>query len=421
MHLSSEIIFQFIFCFFLIIYTGLKLGLNYRQINHLKQHRDYIPVDFHGLTTTAQHAALTDYQIKKVKRHSVQTLIEVGVLFCMTIGAGFAWFLHFWARFFSPTDAFYVFHTVFFSSIFLLSYCLNQILQFCLNILLDIKEERLGLRQRLFHGFKELGIAIGLGWPFLCGVLWIMQHDTTWWGYVWLFLNGFILLVMFIFPMWIDPLFVKVVPLDDAVFQQECLVLFKKCGLTVKSIFMTGTAHALSERGIAYVTGIGKQKRIVLHAKLFARLHHDEIKAVIAHELGHLHYHHAYQRFGLVLLSSFFILYATNWLITQPWFYTSWSIGLPSPFIGLLLLLWIGPVFLFWLQPLANYLSQQAELKADRYAAQHVNPTALVHVFLTFGGEESSYFLSDPWYNLVYESHPPLTERIALLRQKKSI
>lgn len=417
MHLSSAILFQLTFLLFLIIYTVLKLSLNYRQLIHLKQHRDYIPVDFQGLTTLTQHIHLTDYQIKKVKSHSVQTLIEVSLLFFMTFGSGFALILDFWAQFFSPIKTFYLFHIVFFSSVFFFSYCLNQLLQFGLNLIFDIKEDTMHFRQRFYQGLKEFGIAMSLGLPFLCGILWIMQQFSAWWWYVWLFLNSFILFVMFIFPVWIDPLFVKTIPLEDDAFQQECMYLFNKCGFTVQSIFMTGTMHALSERGIAYVTGIGRQKRIVLHAKLFARLNYDEIKAVIAHELGHLHYCHAYQRFGFVLVSSFFILYAMHWLITQTWFYTSWSIFSPSPFIGILLLLWIGPIFLFWLQPLANYFSQQAEFKADQYAAQKVNAPALVHVFLTLGGEESSYFLSDPWYSLVYESHPPLTERIAFLRQ----
>lgn len=417
MILDAQTFFTFVFFVFLSSYTLLKLWINRRQIHHLYRHRDYIPVEFHGLASTTYHTQFTDYTIKKIKIQNIQILLEALFLLGMTWGSGFNKLIHYWQACYPPDQAAYKFGLALFLSTFLISYCVNSIFSLILYMPLEKHIKAIWLeKSRQF--MKEISLGLILGIPFILILLWIMQHITAWWFALWIFFNSFILFIMFIFPIWIDPFFVQTRPLTDLDFQQECLQFMQQCGFSIQSIFVTAPNTSLSDRGLAYFTGVGQSKQIVLHEQLFSRLNLEEIKAVIAHELGHIYHKHHYQRFGFMSITSFILLYFCQLLFTQDWFYLGLHVEKIGGAAGLLLMIMILPIFAFPLQPLANFMAQRAELEADQYASEKVHSTALIHVFLKLGGDGSSYFLSDPWYNLVYETHPPLTERIALLRHR---
>jgi STE24 endopeptidase len=60
---------------------------------------------------------------------------------------------------------------------------------------------------------KQAGLGIVIGTPVLLAVLWLMDRmGPLWWLHVWLFWCAFNLLLLFIYPTWIAPLFNKFVP-----------------------------------------------------------------------------------------------------------------------------------------------------------------------------------------------------------------
>jgi STE24 endopeptidase len=113
----------------------------------------------------------------------------------------------------------------------------------------------------------------------------------------------FNLLLLFIYPTWIAPLFNKFVPLDDAQLRARVEALLARCGFASSGLFvMDGSKR--SSHGNAYFTGFGKSKRIVFFDTLLSRLQAVEVEAVLAHELGHFKHRHVQKRIGMLFVMS---------------------------------------------------------------------------------------------------------------------
>jgi STE24 endopeptidase len=138
----------------------------------------------------------------------------------------------------------------------------------------------------------------------LLAVLWLMDRmGDRWWLHVWLFWCAFNLLLLFIYPTWIAPLFNKFVPLDDAQLKVRVEALLARCGFTSSGLFVMDGSRR-SRHGNAYFTGFGKTKRIVFFDTLLSRLRPVEVEAVLAHELGHFKHRHVLKRIGMLFAMS---------------------------------------------------------------------------------------------------------------------
>jgi len=115
-----------------------------------------------------------------------------------------------------------------------------------------------------------LGIVIGL--PFLFVVLWLMEATGSyWWIWTFLFVSGFQLLMVIVYPTLIAPLFNKFEPLPEGELRNRILRLAEQVGFKTNGIFsMDGSKR--SAHSNAYFTGIGKAKRIVLFDTLIAQM-----------------------------------------------------------------------------------------------------------------------------------------------------
>ena len=67
------------------------------------------------------------------------------------------------------------------------------------------------------------------------------------------------------------------------------LELAKRAGVDVGDVF-TVDASRRTTAANAYVTGLGKTKRVVLYDTLLENFKRDEVRLVVAHELSHVHY-----------------------------------------------------------------------------------------------------------------------------------
>jgi STE24 endopeptidase len=270
----------------------------------------------------------------------------------------------------------------------------------------------------LKDALKGLLVGTALGLPLLFGVLWLMERmGEYWWLYVWLVWMGFNLLILFIYPTFIAPLFNKFTPMQDEAMKARIGALLQKCGFATSGLFvMDGSKR--SSHGNAYFTGFGKTKRIVFFDTLLERLSGSEIEAVLAHELGHFKHRHVLKRIVTTFAMSLGFLWLLGLLMQTAWFYEGLGVSTPSTALALLLFFMVLPVFSFLLSPLMSAYSRKHEFEADAYAAKQTAATDLVSALVKLYQDNAATLTPDPLYSKFYDSHPPAAVRIANLQAR---
>ncbi|MCS7177727.1 MAG: M48 family metallopeptidase, partial [Anaerolineae bacterium] len=234
---------------------------------------------------------------------------------------------------------------------------------------------------------KALFLAMVLGGPLAGGLLFLMERlGAGWWLPAWGLVTLFQLLVAYIAPVVILPLFNRFEPLRDEALREEIFALARKAGFPLGGVFQVN-ASLRSTHANAYFTGFGKNRRIALFDTLLEQLSPPQILAVLAHEIGHWKKRHILKGMIAGILFSGVGLAAAAWVLDRPWLYGVLGLEPLYRAIGP-----IGPVaavgwFVFGvlvsplgllLAPVANWVSRRREYEADAYSLElYDHPTAL--------------------------------------------
>ncbi len=409
--------FSHVFLFALMLSVAVQLLLGWRHINHVRKHSGKVPDAFKDKILLEAHQKAANYTQAKVKTGFLEILPATVFLLLWTFGGALQML----------DDAF---RSLELSELWTGTIFLLAVIGIMSILDLPMSAYRIfGLEQKF--GFNKMTVRIfimdiikntllGLliGTPLLIFVLWIMNvSGNLWWLYVWMTWFGFSLFMMWAYPGFIAPLFNKFRPLQEGELKTRIEKLLERNGFTSQGIFvMDGSTR--STHGNAYFTGLGANKRIVFFDTLIDELSHDEIEAVLAHELGHFKCHHIKKRMvfmGAVSLAGLAIL---GWLIDLPWFYQGLGISTPSNYMALLLFVMISPTFTFILQPFFSFTSRKHEFEADDFAAEQAQAEHLIHALVNLYKENANTLTPDPVYSAFYDSHPPAPVRIAHLSEK---
>ena len=410
--------FSLIFALALGLMIALRVWLALRQIRHVQAHRNTVPQQFADRVELAAHQKAADYSTVRTRFGLILLAVETLVLLTYTFGGGLQALHEFWT---ARLDGLYygvalIFSVTLISSLIDLPFSLYT--QFVI-------EERFGFNRMTLKLFcldliKQTALGLVIGTPVLLAVLWLMaQMGSLWWLYVWLFWCGFNLLILFVYPTWIAPLFNKFTPLDDAPLKARIEALLARCGFATSGLFvMDGSKR--SAHGNAYFTGFGKTKRIVFFDTLLGRLQPAEVEAVLAHELGHFKHRHVIKRIVMIFALSLGFLALLGQLMTVDWFYLGLGVSAQGTALALILFFQVVPVFTFLFTPLMSGLSRRHEFEADRYAAVHASAEALVQALVKLYEDNAATLTPDPVHSLFYDSHPPAALRISRLATSSS-
>ncbi len=394
----------------------IKLWLAYRQLDHVAAHRAEVPVAFREKVELAAHQKAADYTRAQLHLGMLTVMFEVALLLAFTLGGGIQW-LGGWSS--ATFDGALLQGTVLIVAVLMLQAALEMPfdLYSTFNIEARFGFNKMTLKLYLLDALKGLLLGLVLGLPLLLGVLWLMgRMGELWWLYVWGVWVSFNLLLLFIYPTYIAPLFNDFEPLQDETQKARIEALLKKCGFAASGLFvMDGSKR--STHGNAYFTGFGKTKRIVFFDTLLERLTPNEVDAVLAHELGHFKRHHVFKRIAFTFAISLGFLWLLAQLQHADWFYLGLGVSSQSTAIALLLFFMVLPVFTFLLQPIASAYSRKHEFEADEYAAQHTDANELVSALVKLFQDNAKTLTPDPLYASFYESHPPAPIRIAHLQK----
>lgn len=406
--------FSLVFLAALLVMCALRLWLAQRQITHVMAHRGHVPENFADRVDLKTHQKAADYTVARSRFGRVGSAVEVVMLLAFTLGGGLQILHDFWSARLDglPYGVALIFSVLLISAIVDLPLGLYH--QFVIEE--EFSFNRMTLRIFLADHLKQAILAIVIGTPVLLAVLWLMARmGELWWLHVWIFWCAFNLLLLFIYPTWIAPLFNRFVPLDDAQLRARVEALLARCGFASSGLFvMDGSKR--SSHGNAYFTGFGKTKRIVFFDTLLSRLQAVEVEAVLAHELGHFKHRHVQKRIGMLFVMSLGFLAILGQLIDAGWFYNGLGLTSQNTALGLVLFFLAGPVFAFLLTPLFSLLSRRDEFQADRYAAAHASASDLVAALVKMYEDNAATLTPDPLHSLFYDSHPPAALRIARLQ-----
>jgi STE24 endopeptidase len=190
--------------------------------------------------------------------------------------------------------------------------------------------------------------------------------------------------------------------------------LITKSGFQSNGIFvMDGSKR--SSHGNAYFTGMGESKRIVFFDTLLKDMSHDEIEAILAHELGHFHNKHIRKNIVSTFLITLFGLALLGYLIDQEWFFSGLGVTEVNNHNALIVFTMVAPVFTFLISPISNMLSRKHEFEADHFAATHTDAKNLISSLIKLYKENASTLTPDKLYSTFHHSHPPASERIGEL------
>ena len=414
--LFSASTFTLIFLSALALMLALRLWLGTRQIAHVRAHRDTVPAQFADRITLAAHQKAADYCITRVRFGRLALAVEVAVLLAFTLGGGLQALHDVWSVRLDGIG--YGLGLIF--SVMLISGAVDLPLSLYAQFVIEQRFgfNRMTLRLFLVDLAKQLALGAVIGTPVLIAVLWLMARmGEAWWLYVWLFWCAFNLLILFVYPTWIAPLFNRFTPLEDGNLKARIEALLTRCGFASSGLFvMDGSKR--SAHGNAYFTGFGRNKRIVFFDTLLSRLDPPEVEAVLAHELGHFSHRHIVKRIVLIFGATLLLLYLLGQAMQTGWFYEGLGVGAPSArntAMALILFFEVIPVFSFLATPLSSLLSRRHEFEADRYAAAHASASDLVKALVKLYEDNAATLTPDPLHSLFYDSHPPAAQRVARL------
>lgn len=411
-----------IFLIMLAIATMVELWLAQRQLRYVDAHRDTVPAPFTAHITTAQHHKAADYTRSRTRLEITGILYQLALLLAWTLGGGIAWMDGLWRSFeLGPLAT----GTGVITSVALL----NALLHLPLSIYrVFVIEQRFGFnhtRPMLFVTdlCKSTLLSLLLGVPLIAGALLLMaptdaaaghQAHPWWWLYAWLLWLAFSLLMLWVFPRFIAPLFNRFTPLQDAELKQRIKALLARSGFSDSGVFVMDGSRR-SAHGNAYFTGLGANKRIVFFDTLLETLTPAEIEAVLAHELGHFKLRHIHKRSATSALTVLVALLLLAQLVDNPNFHAGLGVEQPSNHAALLLFAFVAPVCGFFLQPFSMHLSRKHEYEADAFAASQTRAAELRSALVKLYRDNASTLTPDPLYSAFHHSHPQAAARIAQL------
>ena len=414
----NEILFSNIFLTLLILSCATEVYLSIRQNNSAIKHSLTVPNDFKKIIKIKDHTKAAAYTSAKTKINIVGLIVQALFLYLITLGG--------WINEFNTIiSAYFSSEIIQGVALILIIMILSSLIELPLGLYKTfIVDEKFGFNKMtlsLFISdlFKQSMVSLIIVVPVIYVALWIFGNlGESWWIWLWVFFSIFNVVMLAVYPLYIAPLFNKFNPMMDKELKSKIEILLKKCGFESDGLFvMNGSLR--STHGNAYFTGFGKAKRIVFFDTLLERLTHNEILAVLAHELGHFAHNHVKKRIFALFLISFVGLYLLDFLKTNEWFYFGLGVTEQSNATALLLFVLISPLVLFFIRPIMAFYSRKNEYEADAYACRYTPASDLKNSLIKLYRDNASTLTPDSLYSAFYDSHPPAIARISALEIQK--
>jgi STE24 endopeptidase len=240
----------------------------------------------------------------------------------------------------------------------------------------------------------------------------LRRTGERWWLWGSVASVGLMTLMLLIVPVWIDPLFNTYKPIESGEIKDAVLTMARANGVPADNVYEFDASRQTT-RVSANVSGIFGSAAVRLNDNLLRRSSPPEIRAVMAHELGHYVMNHMYKLvagFTLLLLAAFLF---TKWLMDRLLNRHGVHFGLQGigDVANLPMFAAVFAIFMFFATPITNTLIRVQEIEADRFGlnlAREPHGDAEVYLKLT------EYRKPDPGpvEEFIFFDHPSTRFRI---------
>jgi STE24 endopeptidase len=285
-------------------------------------------------------------------------------------------------------------------------------------------EERYGFNRTTWSTFvldlvKGLTLGILLGGPLLAAVIFVLDRlGPSGWLACWAITVAVMLVIQYVAPKWIMPLFNKFTLLEEGELRDRITGYADTVGFALKDVYVIDGSRR-SSKANAFFTGFGKNRRIALYDTLIERHKTDELVAVLAHEIGHYKRHHILQGMLISVVHTGLLFLVLSLVLPSTGLFEAFGVMEGTPvyaglvFFGLL----YRPVELV-LGVVLNAWSRRNEYEADRFAVSTSGlGGALVEGLKKLSRDNLSNLTPHPFFVFLNYSHPPLLRRIERIRE----
>jgi STE24 endopeptidase len=279
-------------------------------------------------------------------------------------------------------------------------------------------EQRFGFNRTtkstfFFDLIKGLVLTVLIAGPLLSGIFGLFNYAgaNAWW-WCWIAVTIYSLVINYVAPTWIMPIFNKFKPLEHGELRQAIISYTKSIKFPLKNIFVMDGSRR-SEKSNAFFTGFGKNKRIVLFDTLIENHTIEEIVAILAHEMGHYKKKHIMLTLIMGIAQTGLMFFLISIFISFQGLFDAFYIQEKSVYAGMIFFgMLYAPIDLFT-GVFMNMLSRRNEYQADQFALETTkNPQAIIDALKKLSIKNMSNLVPHPFYVFLNNSHPPVLQRL---------
>ncbi|MDO9528009.1 MAG: M48 family metallopeptidase [Syntrophales bacterium] len=416
--------FNLLLLVFLIVFATssvFRWTLTQINIHNLRRFGHQVPEVFRGEIDTETLSRMTDYTVDSSRLSSIEALSGDLIMLAILLSGFLPWVV---GTLLSHNPHFILSGLLFFAVLAAISGISDIPFSFYSTFVIEKRHgfSTITLKLWITDLLKNLFISTLLMVFLFCPLLALIYYaEKTWWLWAWMFFAAFQLLMLWLYPIVIAPLFNKYEPIKDQELEQRIISIMEKVGLKTKGVYQVDAGRR-SKHTNAYFTGIGKTKRIVLFDTLLESHTSDEILSVLAHEIGHWKKKHIMKQLLFMEIVSFFLFYLVYRLMDWSPMYRTFGLETNIPYVGLFLITALFSPFSFFFTPLVSMVFRKFEREADDYSYWLLgNTKPLCSALRRLAKDNLANLHPHPVYAWFHYSHPPLTERIARLQKMQKM
>jgi len=259
--------------------------------------------------------------------------------------------------------------------------------------------------------FKSLVLVILIGGGLMALFLWLYGLIGNWVFFAFLFIfMAFDIFTSFISPLLIR-VFYKLTPIEDGELKDKITALADKTGVKLKGIYMVNESKRSTKLN-AFAAGFGMTKTIGLFDNLVEKCTHEEVLAILAHEIGHEKKRHILKGFPLDVLHNIIIVAFAYFIVTNPSVSIAFGFSSANLAFGVYALtIMFSPLSVILNIP-ESALSRKFEYEADAFECEQVGKEVSISAIKKLYREDLGNLTPHPFVAKLY-THPTATQRVA--------